>query len=89
MYWLRRIFAERDLDCTSVRKLTSDYLEAELSPSRLQRFRSHIAKCGPCKSFVDSLMTMVKALGALPQSKLPPNLRALIQGRIAEERKRA
>jgi len=89
VYWLRRIFAERDLDCTSVRKLTSDYLEAELSPSRLQRFCSHIDKCGPCRSFVDSLMAMVKALGTLPQSKLPPNLRASIQGRIAEERKRA
>ena len=64
LHRLRRLFQNGDLDCAGVRKLSSDYMEGELSPSRLQRFRAHIAECGPCKGFVDSLMSMVRALGA-------------------------
>ena len=86
--WMKGLLTRGDLDCMGVRKLSSEYLEGDLSPSRLQRFRAHLAECGPCKSFVEGLVSMVRALGGLPQTPLPPHLRSSILDRIAQERAR-
>ena len=88
MFGLSRIaglFRKKELDCTEVRKLSSEYLEGDLPPSRLQRFRAHLSMCGPCQAFVDGLASVVGMLTKLPKIESPPGLKQSIMERIAEE----
>ena len=83
---ITRLFGKKDLDCVEVRKLSSEYLEGDLLPSRLERFRDHISGCGPCRAFVDSLAAMVEMLRGMPVQSSPPTLKQSIMQRIADER---
>ena len=83
---IARLFRSTELDCTGVRKMSSEYMEGNLPPSRMERFRAHVSKCGPCQSFVDSLTSMVGMLTRMPKMPSPPTLNDSIMNRIAEER---
>ena len=80
-----RLFGKRDMNCQDVRKLSSEYLDEDLPPSRLERFRAHLSGCAPCQAFVDGLASMVRMLTTLPKTESPPTLRQSIIERIAEE----
>ena len=82
---ITKLFGKTELDCVEVRKLSSEYLEGDLPPSRLQRFRDHISKCGPCQSFVDNLASMIGMLTKLPKTQSPPSLKSSIIEHIREQ----
>ena len=79
-----RLFGTRDMDCTEVWKLSSEYLDGNLPATRLQRFRAHISNCRPCQSFVESLSSIVGLLAKLTPIQSPPTLKSSIIERIAE-----
>ena len=72
---ISRIFRSREADCVEVRQLSSDYLEGDLPPSRMERIRAHIAGCGPCQSFVQSLGSIVGMLIRLPSAEASPTFK--------------
>jgi predicted anti-sigma-YlaC factor YlaD len=74
-----------DMDCVQVRKLSSDYLEGDLPPSRLEKIRAHLSGCPPCRSFVDSLASVVSMLTNSQKAESPPHLKQSIWDRIEEE----
>ena len=80
-----RIFGKRELDCPEVRKLTSEYLEEGLPTSRMQKFRAHISDCQPCRSFVESLSSMLRMLTRLPGSPAPETLKQSIMEQVRQE----
>ena len=80
------LFKDKDMDCADVRKLSSDYLEEDLSPSNLDKFRTHISGCGPCKSFVDGLASVVGMLSKLPTAKPPADLKSSILEKTTREK---
>ncbi len=84
---ITRIFKKEGADCIQVRKLSSDFLEGALPPSRLQRIQAHLSNCGPCRSFVDGLASMMGMLRRLPKAESPSTLKGAIMQRIAEEGK--
>lgn len=79
------LFRKRELDCVEVRKLSSEYLEGTLAPSRMQRLRAHLSKCSICQSFVDSLASVMSMLTSLPRVESPSNLKQSILQRIEED----
>jgi predicted anti-sigma-YlaC factor YlaD len=81
---LFRLLGRGEMDCVEVRKLSSDYLEGGLSPSRLQRVRAHLSDCALCRAFIDSLASMVGMLTNLPPMQSPPGLKQSIMGTIRE-----
>ena len=83
-----KLFRRGEPDCVDVRKLSSEYLEGNLPPSRLERFRAHLSSCGPCRAFIDSLASMVGMLTNLPRVQSPATLKQSIVERIAKEGKR-
>ena len=85
---MMRLFGKRELDCPEVRKLSSEYLEEDLSPSRMQQFRAHISDCQPCRSFVDSLSSLARMLTRLPGSTAPETLKQSIMDQVRQERSR-
>ena len=72
------LFRDKDMDCVDVRKLSSDYLEEDLSPSQLDKFRTHIFGCGPCKSFVDGFASVIGMLAELPKAQPSSYLKSSI-----------
>ena len=82
---LTRWFRKADLDCEEVRKLSSDFLDESLPPSRLEKFRAHINGCAPCRSFVDSLGSMLGMLNRLPGVPSPSSLKQSIVDRVDKE----
>ena len=84
---LARWLGRTDPDCGEVRELSSDYLDGSLPTSILQRLRAHIANCGPCQNFVDSLASTISLLTSLPRASSTPTLKTSIMERIGRERK--
>ena len=78
-------FRKANLDCLEVRKLSSEYLEGDLPPSRLQIFRDHISNCRFCQSFIDSLASVVNMLSTLPKTQSPPTLKQSIIKIVKEQ----
>ena len=72
-------------DCLEVRKASSEFLEGELSPSRLQKIRSHLDGCAPCRAFIDGLARTVRMLGQLPRQNTPTSLKQSIKEKIREK----
>ena len=83
-----RLFGKRELDCPEVRKMASEYLEDGLSTSRMQQIRAHISDCKPCRSFVESLSSLVGMLIRLPGSTAPETLKQSIMDHVREEKSR-
>ena len=79
------LFKDRDMDCADVRKLSSDYLEEDLSLSQLEKFRTHISGCGPCKSFVDRLASVIVMLAEMSRAQPTTNLKSSIFERTTRE----
>ena len=73
------------MDCVELRKLSSSYLEGDLPPTRLQKFRAHLSGCPPCQSFMDGLASMVNMLSELTKVRPPSTLKQSIMERIKEE----
>ena len=80
------LFKDKDMDCADVRKWSSDYLEEDLSTSQLEKFRTHISGCGPCKSFVDGLASVIGMLAKMPRAQPPTNLKSSILERTTREK---
>ena len=87
MYPLRRLtklFKGDDVDCVQVRESSSDYLDRDLPPTKLERIRSHLSGCPPCQSFVDSLASVVGMLTKMPDAKAPSSLKQSIMDKVKE-----
>ena len=81
-------FRKTNLDCVEVRKLSSEYLEGDLPPSRLQIFRDHISNSRFCQSVIDNLASVVNMLSKLPKMQSPPALKQSIIEVVKEQGQR-
>jgi Putative zinc-finger len=64
----------------------SAYLDGETGPSETRRLEAHLAACAPCSSRLEATRRLVGGLLVLRPAPPPPDLPALLQGRIAAER---
>jgi len=71
----KTIFGRGDVDCKEVQRLSSDYLEDELSASKQSAIQYHLSKCGPCKAFVETLASTIGLLSRLPRISAPPGFK--------------
>ncbi len=89
---IRKVFGMlqgRDGDCVETRKNASAYLDGDLPASRMERMRRHLASCGPCRNFVDTLTSTMRVLRAMPRHEATQSLKNSIleKAREAEKRK--
>ncbi len=84
---IKRIFRRDDVDCNEVRRLSSDYLEEDLPAAKQSIIQSHIANCGPCRAFIDTLASTIGILSKLPQVAAPAYFKQSILERTREENK--
>lgn len=81
----RRIFRSGDVDCEETRRLGSDYLENGLSPKKRSLVQTHLDKCGPCRSFVDTLASTIGMLQSFPRANPPPSFKQSILERAKKD----
>jgi predicted anti-sigma-YlaC factor YlaD len=81
----KKILGKGDVDCGEVRKNASDYLEQSLPSDRLAAIRAHLAGCGPCRSFIDTLSATIGLLSRIPPVTVPEGFRETVMRRVQRE----
>jgi anti-sigma factor RsiW len=61
-------------DCKQIFEMLSQYLDKELPPATCEELERHIADCGPCVEFVESLRKSVQLCSECPPPEPPPSL---------------
>lgn len=79
---LGKLFGRRDVDCKETRRLSSDYLEDNLRPSKFAGIQAHLRNCGPCRAFVDTLSSTIGVLSRLPSAPAPSSFKQSLMERI-------
>ncbi len=84
----RRIFL---LTCKDVNRFLDEYIEGALDASLRSRFEKHIARCAPCKTYLDQYRTTIEAVQEMAltgEPSLPDELiehtLVFLQSQIAE-----
>ncbi len=82
---IMKVLHPNEVDCIDTRQLSSDYLEGNLSPTKLAAIQNHLSKCGPCQAFVGTLSSTIGALGRLPGINAPSALKQSLLERMHRE----
>jgi anti-sigma factor RsiW len=62
------------LTCKQITELVTDYAEGQLGLMARLRFWMHISMCSNCKTYVRQLKATAKALGKLPEPRIPQEM---------------
>lgn len=81
----RRIFHRGEADCSEVLKLGSDFLEDDLSLQKRSAIQAHLDKCGPCRTFIETLSATIDMLTRIPRTSSPQSFKEKILERIRQE----
>ena len=65
---------ERDMSCSEIVELITEYVEGGLSTTDRDRFEEHIGFCTPCLTYLDQMRQTVAGIGEVPADKLSPEL---------------
>ena len=84
---LKKIFHRDGDDCEEVRKLSSDYLDEDLAPTKRSVIQAHLSNCGPCRAFVDTLASTIGLLSRIPKVSAPSAFHDSVMDRIKQEKK--
>jgi predicted anti-sigma-YlaC factor YlaD len=84
---LNKLFHRGDADCNEVRKLSSDYLDEDLAPTKRSVIQAHLSNCGPCRAFVDTLASTIGLLSRIPKVSAPSAFHDSVMDRIKQEKK--
>ena len=82
---IMKVFHPNEVDCIDTRQLSSDYLDGNLSPTKLTAVQNHLSKCGPCRAFVDTLASTVGILSRFPQVTLPSSFKQSLMDKIRKD----
>jgi anti-sigma factor RsiW len=64
------------LTCKQIAELATAYAEGQLGIADRLRFQLHLGLCANCRTWVRQLKVTARALGKLPDPKLPSELEA-------------
>jgi hypothetical protein len=67
---------DRDISCSEIVELVTEYVEGGLSTEDRDRFEEHIAFCTPCLTYLDQMRQTVAGIGAIDPDELSPGLQA-------------
>jgi len=82
---IMKLLHPNEVDCIDTRQLSSDYLEENLSPSKLAAIQNHLSNCGPCQAFVDTLASTIGILTRLPRVTLPSSFKQSLMDKIRRD----
>jgi predicted anti-sigma-YlaC factor YlaD len=65
---------ERDMTCTEIVELITEYLEGGLSTVDRERFEEHIGFCDWCLAYLDQMRHTISVVGEIREEDLPDEL---------------
>lgn len=69
----------RDLPCSELVELVTDYLEEAVDARLRARIDDHLRLCEGCRSYLDEIRATLATVGRIPgETRLPDDLRAAI-----------
>ena len=80
-----KLLHPNEVDCIDTRKLSSDYLEESLPPKKLTAIQNHLAGCGPCRAFMNSLAATIGVLSSFPKVPLPSSFKQSLMDKIRKD----
>lgn len=75
------------LTCSEMTELVTDYLEKRLPFSKRLLFRMHIGMCRHCRAYLRQMRLTIRALGKLPDTPIPADVKAELLRRFDGWRK--
>lgn len=66
------------LDCDQLVELVTDFVEGALDAATERRVVDHLAECDGCSTYLEQMRLTARALGELPQDRLPDAARAAL-----------
>ena len=82
---IMKVLRPNEVDCIDTRQLSSDYLDENLSPTKLAAIQNHLSNCGPCRAFVDTLASTVGILSRFPRVTLPSSFKQSLMDKIRRD----
>ena len=73
-------------ECVALFSRLSDYLDGELDPAACAGVEDHMADCGRCREFLESLRRAVAHVASLHAPELPENFKRDILSAYARTR---
>ena len=73
-----------DENCKEVFALLSEYLDLELPPETCKQIEQHVAGCGPCVEFTESLRKTVDLCRQYKPAELPAPMGQEARARLLE-----
>jgi anti-sigma factor RsiW len=64
-----------EITCRDVVELITDYLEGSMPSEQRLRFEQHLAFCFSCVEYLDQMRQTIRAMGAIKEDDLDPELR--------------
>jgi predicted anti-sigma-YlaC factor YlaD len=65
---------DREITCSQVVELVTDYLEQRLPLPDTERFEEHLAFCEGCSTYFEQMRASISTTGRLREDDLPPDL---------------
>ena len=82
---IAKIFGRGEIDCGEVRHLSSDYIEQQLPPKRLNDVQAHFKGCGPCRAFIETPASAIDLITRLPRVSTPNRFKQSLLERVRRE----
>ena len=80
------LFKRRELDCQEVRDVSSDFIDGDVSDRMKSRIARHLAQCGPCSAFVNTMKATVDLLRSVPDTEPPAGFKQRVRDRLGDQR---
>jgi predicted anti-sigma-YlaC factor YlaD len=63
---------EPEITCHELVELVTDYLEEAMAPAERARLELHLARCRPCRHYLDQMRKTIDAVGEIPEESVTP-----------------
>ena len=67
---------ERDMSCSEIVELVTEYVEGMLSADDQARFERHLSICPGCRTYLEQFRETIAITGELREEDVPPPARA-------------
>jgi predicted anti-sigma-YlaC factor YlaD len=66
---------EPEITCHELVELVTDYLEEAMAPAERARLELHLARCRPCRHYLDQMRKTIDVVGEIPEESVTPEAR--------------
>jgi predicted anti-sigma-YlaC factor YlaD len=66
---------EPEITCHELVELVTEYLEEAMAPAERARLELHLARCRPCRHYLDQMRKTIDAVGEIPEESVTPEAR--------------